>query len=72
MQCLTYYRLGGTAPKGWGEPYVLIPLILGLATIICFVLWQAAYKHPLMPLHVWRDLDFAIVRCPQQFIPGTC
>ncbi|EAU31718.1 conserved hypothetical protein [Aspergillus terreus NIH2624] len=52
--------LGGTAPKGWGEPYVLIPLILGLATIICFVLWQAAYKHPLMPLHVWRDLDFAI------------
>jgi hypothetical protein len=51
---------------------VLIPLILGLATIICFVLWQGAYKHPLMPLHVWRDLDFAIVRCPQQFIPGTC
>ncbi|KAL4891422.1 major facilitator superfamily domain-containing protein [Aspergillus ambiguus] len=51
--------LGGTAPKGWGAPYVLIPLILGVATIICFILWQAVYKYPLMPLYVWRDLDFA-------------
>ncbi|KAF9885063.1 hypothetical protein FE257_000794 [Aspergillus nanangensis] len=52
--------LGGVASQGWKTPYVIILMVLGIATICCFVWWQSVYKYPLMPLHVWRDSNFSI------------
>jgi hypothetical protein len=54
-------RIAGDAPKGWRTPYVLAMLILGIALIACFIVWEAYCKHPMMPLRVWKDKNFSLV-----------
>ncbi|OKL62154.1 hypothetical protein UA08_02382 [Talaromyces atroroseus] len=53
--------LAGDAPKGWGTPYVIVLLILGIVLIGAFLFWQSIYSHPLMPLFVWRDHNFSLL-----------
>jgi hypothetical protein len=35
-------------------------LVIGIALIAMFIYWQSVFKHPLMPLHVWQDRNFAL------------
>ncbi|KAL4886518.1 major facilitator superfamily domain-containing protein [Aspergillus karnatakaensis] len=53
--------LAGVAPKGWGTPYVIVMIVLGLALLGGFVFWQSVYKFPLMPLYIWKDRNFSLV-----------
>lgn len=53
--------LGGDAPQGWGTPYVITLLVVGLVLAIGFVYWQSVFRHPLMPLRVWKDRNFTLV-----------
>jgi hypothetical protein len=54
-------RIAGDAPKGWRTPYVLAMLILGIALIACFIVWEAYCKHPMMPLRIWKNKNFSLV-----------
>lgn len=54
--------LGGDAPNGWKTSYVLVLLILGICLLAAFVYWQSIFRHPLMPLTVWRDKNFSLVK----------
>ncbi|KAJ0425685.1 major facilitator superfamily-domain-containing protein [Aspergillus carlsbadensis] len=53
--------LTGTAPQGWGTPYVIVLIIAGVILIGVFIFWQSIYKFPLMPLYIWRDRNFSLV-----------
>lgn len=56
-----YNSIAGDAPKGWKTSYVIALLVLGVVLMACFIIWEAYCKFPLMPLHIWRDKNFALV-----------
>ncbi|KAL4943224.1 hypothetical protein BDV06DRAFT_221466 [Aspergillus oleicola] len=46
---------------GWKTGHVIAMLILGFFLLVAFVLWENHYRHPLMPLHIWKDRIFALL-----------
>lgn len=52
-------RLGPT--DTWQSPHVISLLVIGILLLASFVLWQRVCQFPLMPLHVWKDRNFAFV-----------
>jgi MFS family permease len=68
--------LGESAPSGWKTGYVLALLIVGLALMIGFVLWECWVKFPLVPMGIWRDRNFTLCLCIlmlgfMAFVPGN-
>jgi MFS family permease len=53
--------LANTAPQGWQTNYVIALLVIGIVLIAMFIYWQSIFKHPLMPLHVWKDRNFTLL-----------
>ncbi|KAK5088696.1 hypothetical protein LTR05_002917 [Lithohypha guttulata] len=49
------------ASNGWGTPYVIAMLVVGVLLMASFLYWQSVFKHPLMPLRVWRDRNFSLL-----------
>ena len=59
---LTENSLGPDAPDGWRTPYVLVLLLIGVACLIAFPLWEHyGAAHPLVPLHIFKDRNFSIL-----------
>ena len=46
---------------GWADPLVAIPLIVGIVSLVGFVLWEARAHAPMMPLGLFRSRNFAMV-----------
>ena len=44
---------------GWDSPLIYLPLIIGIASFIAFLAWQARAPHPMMPLGLFRVRNFA-------------
>ncbi|KAK0286538.1 hypothetical protein LTR91_014903 [Friedmanniomyces endolithicus] len=68
--------LGETAPQGWTTGYVLALLIVGLALMIAFVVWDCWFKYPLVPMGIWKDRNFTLCLCIlmlgfMAFVPGN-
>ena len=53
------YGLIHAASSGWGSTLTVAPIVLGLALIATFVVLQANAKHPLLPLHLFKDRNRA-------------
>lgn len=66
---LIHFRLAGDAPQGWRTGYVLALFIVGIFLLVAFVYWQSIAKNALMPLWVWKDRNFSLVRVIGCFIP---
>ncbi|KAL1306347.1 hypothetical protein AAFC00_005062 [Neodothiora populina] len=49
------------APQGWRTPYILVLLILGLVTIIAFVVWETYTTYPLIPMSILRDRNLSLI-----------
>jgi EmrB/QacA subfamily drug resistance transporter len=45
---------------GWGDARVAIPLVLGLALLVAFVLWERRSPQPMMPLHLFAVRNFTV------------
>jgi EmrB/QacA subfamily drug resistance transporter len=45
---------------GWGDGRVAIPLIVGVALLIAFIVWEARSPSPMMPLHLFRSRNFTV------------
>ncbi|KAF5024860.1 hypothetical protein F66182_3099 [Fusarium sp. NRRL 66182] len=46
---------GGTV-RHWQSWYIILPLVLGVCSMIAFVIWeQRGARHPLIPFHLLRD-----------------
>jgi EmrB/QacA subfamily drug resistance transporter len=44
---------------GWGSPAVSIPLLAGVALLVCFVLYEARARDPMLPLGLFRRRNFS-------------
>ncbi len=47
------------ANYGWGSPVVLGPLVIGALGLVGFLVRQATARHPMMPLGLFRQRNFA-------------
>lgn len=45
---------------GWGDPLVWVPLVVGVASFVFFVLHEARTRHPMMDLGLFRIRNFAV------------
>lgn len=45
---------------GWGAPLVWVPLVVGAASLVGFIVRQATAEHPMMPLSLFRSRNFAV------------
>ncbi|KAM0713666.1 hypothetical protein Q7P37_010628 [Cladosporium fusiforme] len=52
--------LGEDASQGWRTSYVLALLIVGALLLIGFVVWELKVSHPLVPMWMWKDRNFAL------------
>ena len=52
--------LGEDAAQGWTTGYVLALLIIGAALMVGFVFWELWIPHPLVPMWMWKDRNFAL------------
>ncbi|KAK4933988.1 hypothetical protein LTR66_015784 [Elasticomyces elasticus] len=55
------FTLAPDATNGWQTPYVPVLLVIGVVFVTAFLYWQSVFKHPLMPLWVWKDRNFALL-----------
>jgi EmrB/QacA subfamily drug resistance transporter len=46
--------------RGWGDPLVWIPLVVGIACFALFLVREARARHPMMDLALFRIRNFAI------------
>jgi MFS family permease len=53
--------LAGDASSGWSTPHVPALLVIGVVCIAGCLYWQRICKHPLMPLHIWKDKNFTLL-----------
>ncbi len=53
------YALIASPAAGWGDPVVLAALALGVSGLVAFFVAEARSSHPLMPLHFFRQGNFA-------------
>jgi EmrB/QacA subfamily drug resistance transporter len=64
--CLCALGLGGPVfalieqPRlGWGSPGVVVPLILGVVLLACFVVHESRARDPMLPLTLFRRRNFS-------------
>lgn len=55
------FTLAPDARNGWATSYVIAMLTIGIVLMAVFLYWQSIFKHPLMPLRVWRDRNFSLL-----------
>lgn len=48
------------ANYGWASPVVWIPLVVGILCLVGFLVRQATAQHPMMPLSLFRNRNFAV------------
>jgi EmrB/QacA subfamily drug resistance transporter len=48
------------ANYGWQSPVVIVPVIVGALCLIGFIVRQATAQHPMMPLSLFRNRNFAV------------
>ncbi|KAL2274757.1 hypothetical protein FJTKL_02736 [Diaporthe vaccinii] len=46
---------------GWKEPHIIALLVVGVALLLLFFVWELVFPTPLMPPHIWRDRDFTLI-----------
>jgi EmrB/QacA subfamily drug resistance transporter len=46
--------------RGWGDPVVWAPMILGVLCFALFVLWEARARHPMLELSLFRIRNFRV------------
>jgi EmrB/QacA subfamily drug resistance transporter len=53
------YGLGEAASDGWDASGVVIPLLIALVLLGCFIVWQGRGQNPLLPLRVLKNRNRA-------------
>lgn len=51
----TLYGVSNAASAGWTHPKVVLPLVLGLAVLVVFALWEWRRPQPAFPIRAFRD-----------------
>lgn len=56
----TVYALIEQPNFGWLNPIVIIPLIVGLISLISFVIYEKSIKNPMLPLSLFKVRNFSV------------
>lgn len=51
----TLYGISNAASAGWASPMVVLPLLLGLAVLVGFALWEWRQPQPALPIRSFAD-----------------
>ncbi|SDS38186.1 drug resistance transporter, EmrB/QacA subfamily [Paraoerskovia marina] len=54
------FALIESARFGWSSPVIWVPLALGTACLVGFVLWELRSPDPMLPLRLFRERNFAV------------
>ncbi|KAI6085384.1 MFS general substrate transporter [Hypoxylon rubiginosum] len=46
---------------GWAKAQVIALIVVGVALLVLFVVWEKIFPTPLMPLHIWKDRNFSLI-----------
>jgi EmrB/QacA subfamily drug resistance transporter len=46
--------------RGWSDPMVALPLVLGALLFAGFLVWESRTSHPMLPLALFRRRNFAV------------
>jgi EmrB/QacA subfamily drug resistance transporter len=46
--------------RGWTDPMVALPLVLGALLFAAFLVWESRTSHPMLPLALFRRRNFAV------------
>ncbi|KAI4869554.1 MFS general substrate transporter [Hypoxylon rubiginosum] len=46
---------------GWAKAHVIALIVVGVALLVIFVVWEKMFPTPLMPLHIWKDRNFSLI-----------
>jgi len=44
--------------KGWGEPAVIVPLLVGVVVLVGFVVWELVCPHPMLDMRFFKNRRF--------------
>ena len=47
--------------RGWGDPLVALPLVIGIVSFAGFIWWESRARAPMLPLELFRSRNFAVV-----------
>ena len=54
------YALIEAPARGWADPLILVTLLGGLALLVAFVVYERDASHPMLPLELFRQRNFAV------------
>ena len=60
-----------TGDVGWGSPQVVASLILGVALIAAFLLWESQAAEPMLPLRLFASRSFAAANATGFLMAGA-
>jgi hypothetical protein len=67
----TVYALIESQQHGWGDPLVTASLVVGVAALLGFVAWEHRAPHPMVPLRLFTNRNFAGADLATAFVYGA-
>jgi EmrB/QacA subfamily drug resistance transporter len=67
----TVYALIESDGRGWGDLLVTGSLVLGVAALLAFVAWERRAPHPMLPLRLFTNRNFAGANLATAFVYGA-
>jgi EmrB/QacA subfamily drug resistance transporter len=56
---------------GWGSPVIIIPLVVGMASLVGFIAWERRVRDPMLPLSIFANRNFSVGNVATLFIYGA-
>jgi EmrB/QacA subfamily drug resistance transporter len=67
----TVYALIESERRGWVDPLVTGSLVVGVAALLAFVVWERRAPHPMVPLRLFTSRNFAGANLATAFVYGA-
>ncbi|MGV0715059.1 MFS transporter [Mycolicibacterium sp. XJ662] len=67
----TVYALIESQRKGWTDPGVSVPLVIGIAALVLFVKGEQRSRYPMLPLPLFTSRNFAAANVVTAFVYGA-
>jgi EmrB/QacA subfamily drug resistance transporter len=56
---------------GWGSPVIIVPLVVGVLSLIGFIAWERRVRDPMLPLSIFSNRNFSVGNIATFFIYGA-